>query len=69
MNDQPKVVYIDNKEYKTDALTDDQKKLFNKTTKWQTEAIRLKDAFEDANKLHQSYLYDLKTSLKNSKEK
>mgnify|MGYP005988563951 CR=1 FL=1 len=67
MNNRPEVVYIDNKEYKTDVLTEDQKKLFNKTTKWQIEAIKLKDAFEDANRMHQSYFSDLKKSLEKDK--
>ena len=69
MSEQAQVVTIDGKEYKQEDLTQEQIRLFNKTSKWQTEANKLKDAFEDANKLHQSYLFDLKTSLNNSKEK
>ena len=69
MSEQAQVVTIDGKEYKQEDLTQEQIRLFNKTSKWQTEANKLKDAFEDANKLLQSYLFDLKTSLNNSKEK
>jgi len=69
MSEQAQVVTIDGKEYKQEDLTQEQIILINKTSKWQTEANKLKDAFEDANKLHQSYLFDLKTSLNNSKEK
>ena len=67
MNEQPKVVYIDNREYETDSLTDDQKKLFNKTSKWQAQANKMAEAFEEANKLHHSYLNDLKKSLEKKK--
>ena len=69
INEKSKVITIDGTEYKPEDLSQDQISLINKASKWQTEAIRLKDAFEDANKLHQSYLFDLKTSLNNSKEK
>jgi len=69
MSEQAQVVTIDGKEYKQEDLTQEQIILINKTSKWQTEANKLKDAFEDANKLHQSYLFDLKTSLNNSKDK
>ena len=69
MAKQAQVVTIDGKEYKQEDLTQEQIILINKTSKWQTEANKLKDAFEDANKLHQSYLFDLKTSLNNSKDK
>ena len=69
MSEQAQVVTIDGKEYKQEDLTQEQIRLFNKTSKWQVEAHRLKDAFEDANKLHQSYLFDLKTSLNNSEDK
>lgn len=68
-NNKSKTINIDGTEYKHEDLSQDQIALITKTTKWQAEAIKLKDAFEDANKLHQSYLYDLKTSLNNSKEK
>ena len=66
MSEKAQVVTIDGKEYKQEDLTQEQIILINKTSKWQTEANKLKDAFEDANKLHQSYLFDLKTSLANS---
>ena len=69
MSEQAQVVTIDGKEYKQEDLSEDQIRLFNKTSKWQAEALRLKESFEDANRLHQSYWFDLKTSLNNSKEK
>jgi len=66
MSDQANVVTIDGKEYKQEDLTQEQIILINKTSKWQLEANKLKDALEDATKLQQSYLFDLKTSLANS---
>ena len=66
MTEQAQVVTIDGKEYKQEDLTQEQILLINKTSKWQTEANKLKDALEDATKLQQSYLFDLKTSLANS---
>ena len=66
MSDQANVVTIDGKEYKQEDLTQEQIILINKTSKWQSEANKLKDALEDAPKLQQSYLFDLKTSLANS---
>ena len=66
MSEQAQVVTIDSKEYKQEDLTQEQIILINKTSKWQTEANKLKDALEDATKLQQSYLFDLKTSLANS---
>ena len=66
MSEQAQVVTIDGKEYKQEDLTQEQILLINKTSKWQTEANKLKDALEDATKLQQSYLFDLKTSLANS---
>ena len=66
MSDQANVVTIDGKEYKQEDLTQEQIILINKTRKWQSEANKLKDALEDATKLQQSYLFDLKTSLANS---
>ena len=65
MSEQAQVVTIDGKEYKQEDLTQEQIRLFNKTSKWQGEAHRLKDAFEDANILQQQYLEKLKTSLSN----
>jgi hypothetical protein len=69
MSEQAQVVTIDGKEYKQEDLTQEQIILINKTSKWQSEANKLKDALEDATKLQQSYLFDLKTSLNNSKDK
>ena len=66
MSEKAQVVTIDGKEYKQEDLTQEQIILINKTSKWQTEANKLKDALEDATKLQQSYLFDLKTSLANS---
>tara|TARA_Y100001973_G_scaffold57672_1_gene85021 strand:- start:6 stop:242 length:237 start_codon:yes stop_codon:yes gene_type:complete len=66
MAKQAQVVTIDGKEYKQEDLTQEQIILINKTSKWQSEANKLKDALEDATKLQQSYLFDLKTSLANS---
>jgi len=66
MSEQAQVVTIDGKEYKQEDLTQEQIILINKTSKWQSEANKLKDALEDATKLQQSYLFDLKTSLANS---
>ena len=66
MAEQAQVVTIDGKEYKQEDLTQEQIILINKTSKWQSEANKLKDALEDATKLQQSYLFDLKTSLANS---
>ena len=66
MSEQAQVVTIDGKEYIQEDLTQEQIILINKTSKWQTEANKLKDALEDATKLQQSYLFDLKTSLANS---
>ena len=66
MSEQAQVVTIDGKEYKQEDLTQEQIILINKTSKWQTEANKLKDALEDATKLQQSYLFDLKTSVSNT---
>jgi len=66
LKEQAQVVTIDGKEYKQEDLTQEQIILINKTSKWQLEANKLKDALEDATKLQQSYLFDLKTSLANS---
>lgn len=66
MSEQSNVITIDGHEYKQEDLTQEQIILINKTSKWQTEANKLKDALEDATKLQQSYLFDLKTSLANS---
>tara|TARA_R100000773_G_scaffold43794_1_gene43017 strand:- start:114 stop:350 length:237 start_codon:yes stop_codon:yes gene_type:complete len=66
MTEEAKVITIDGTEYKQEDLTQDQIHLINKASKWQAEANRLKENFDDANRLHQSYLLDLKTSLANS---
>ena len=66
MTEEAKVITIDGTEYKQEDLTQDQIHLINKASKWQAEANRLKENFDDATRLHQSYLLDLKTSLANS---
>jgi len=66
MSEKNNIISIDGKEYKQEDLTQEQIILINKTSKWQSEANKLKDALEDATKLQQSYLFDLKTSLANS---
>ena len=67
MTEEAKVITIDGTEYKQEDLTQDQIHLINKASKWQAEANRLKENFDDANRLHQSYLLDLKTSLADNK--
>ena len=60
MTEQAKTINIDGTEYKHKDLSQEQIILINKTSKWQAEANKLKDAFEDAN---------LKTSLAKSAKK
>ena len=67
MTEEAKVITIDGTEYKQEDLTQDQIHLINKASKWQAEANRLKENFDDANRLHQSYLLDIKASLADSK--
>ena len=66
MTEQAQVVTIDGKEYKQEDLSVEQLRLVSKVAKFQKQSNDLKDAFEDSNKLQQSYLFDLKTSLANS---
>tara|TARA_R100000353_G_scaffold173903_1_gene140843 strand:+ start:721 stop:957 length:237 start_codon:yes stop_codon:yes gene_type:complete len=66
MSEQAQVVTIDGKEYKQEDLSVEQLRLVSKVAKFQKQSNDLKDAFEDSNKLQQSYLFDLKTSLANS---
>tara|TARA_R100001594_G_C4010383_1_gene256810 strand:- start:337 stop:546 length:210 start_codon:yes stop_codon:yes gene_type:complete len=69
MSEQAQVVTIDGKEYKQEDLTQQQIVLINHASKWQTEANKIKESFDNANRLHQSYLFDLKASLANSDKK
>ena len=69
MSEQSQVVTIDGKEYKQEDLTQQQIVLINHASKWQTEANKIKESFDNANRLHQSYLFDLKASLANSDKK
>ena len=66
VTEQAQVVTIDGKEYKQEDLSVEQLRLVSKVAKFQKQSNDLKDAFEDSNKLQQSYLFDLKTSLANS---
>ena len=69
MTEEAKVITIDGTEYKQDDLTQEQIDLINHASKWQTEANKIKENFDNANRLHQSYLFDLKASLANSDKK
>jgi hypothetical protein len=65
MTEQTNVINIDGKEYKQEDLSVEQIRLVSKIAKYQKQSNDLKDAFEDANILHQQYLQALKTSLGN----
>ena len=65
MTEQTNVIQIDGKEYKQEDLSVEQIRLVTKVAKFQKQTNDLKDAFEDANILHQQYLQALKTSLGN----
>ena len=67
MTEQTNVINIDGKEYKQEDLSVEQIRLVTKVAKFQKQTNDLKDAFEDANILHQQYLQALKTSLGNDK--
>ena len=67
MTEQTNVINIDGKEYKQEDLSVEQIRLVTKVAKFQKQTNDLKDAFEDANILHQQYLQALKTSLSNHK--
>ena len=67
MTEQSNVINIDGKEYKQEDLSVEQIRLVTKVAKFQKQTNDLKDAFEDANILHQQYLQALKTSLSNDK--
>ena len=65
MTEQTNVINIDGKEYKQEDLSVEQIRLVNKVARFQKQTNDLKDAFEDANILHQQYLEKLQTSLGN----
>ena len=65
MTEQTNVIQIDGKEYKQEDLSVEQIRLVTKVARFQKQTNDLKDAFEDANILHQQYLQALKTSLGN----
>lgn len=65
MTEQPKTINIDGTEYKHEDLSVEQMRLVVKVAKYQKQTNDLKDAFEDANILHQQYLEKLRTSLSN----
>ena len=65
MTEQTNVINIDGKEYEQEDLSVEQIRLVTKVAKFQKQTNDLKDAFEDANILHQQYLQALKTSLGN----
>ena len=69
MSEQAQVVTIDGTEYKSNELSQEQIRLFNKVSKWQQQVISLKDSLEDAQDLYNTNYTKLKTSLNNSKEK
>jgi len=65
MTEQTNVITIDGKSYSQEDLSVEQIRLVSKIAKYQKQTNDLKDAFEDANILHQQYLQALKTSLGN----
>mgnify|MGYP003146276180 CR=1 FL=1 len=69
VTEQAQVVTIDGTEYKSNELSQEQIRLFNKVSKWQQQVISLRDSLEDAQDLYNTNYNKLKTSLNNSKEK
>ena len=65
MTEQSNVVYIDNKEYKSEDLSQEQIRLFNKTIKYQNRVQELRDGLEDATILHEQFAEKLTISLGN----
>ncbi len=65
MTEKSNVVYIDNKKYKADDLSQEQIRLFNKTLKYQNRVEEMRDGLEDATILQKEYSDKLKTSLAN----
>ena len=66
MSEQAQVVTIDGTEYKSNELSQEQIRLFNKVSKWQQQVISLRDSLEDAQDLYNTNYTKLKTSLANS---
>ena len=66
VTEQAQVVTIDGTEYKSNELSQEQIRLFNKLSKWQQQVISLKDSLEDAQDLYNTNYNKLKTSLANS---
>ena len=66
MSEQAQVVTIDGTQYKSNELSQEQIRLFNKVSKWQQQVISLKDSLEDAQDLYNTNYDKLKTSLANS---
>lgn len=67
MSEQAQVVTIDGTEYKSNELSQEQIRLFNKVSKWQQQVISLRDSLEDAQDLYNTNYNKLKTSLADSK--
>lgn len=67
MSEQAQVVTIDGTEYKSNELSQEQIRLFNKVCKWQQQVISLRDSLEDAQDLYSTNYNKLKTSLADSK--
>ena len=65
MTEKSNVIQIDGKSYAQEDLSVEQIRLVTKVAKFQKQTNDLKDAFEDANILHQQYLEKLQTSLGN----
>ena len=66
MSEQAQVVTIDGTEYKSNELSQEQIRLFNKVSKWQQQVISLRDSLEDAQDLYNTNYTKLKTSLANT---
>ena len=66
VTEQAQVVTIDGTEYKSNELSQEQIRLFNKVSKWQQQVISLRDSLEDAQDLYNTNYTKLKTSLANS---
>ena len=67
MSEQAQVVTIDGTEYKSNELSQEQIRLFNKVCKWQQQVISLRDSLEDAQDLYSTNYNKLKTSFADSK--
>ena len=63
MSEQAQVVTIDGTEYKSNELSQEQIRLFNKVSKWQQQVISLRDSLEDAQDLYNTNYNKLKKQL------